>query len=140
VGRPTSCSKTTAVAELPIARTTPRSGSRCWHRFQSDRGVFLGRDYQRESVEATFKSIKQRLGETISSKDAVAQVNELLCKVLAHNIQVLIHESFEHAITVPRTTDSPPGPSAREAAPTPPVGHGVRGASPFSQGWTGEDN
>ena len=78
-----------------------------WHRFQSDPSAYLERYYQREIVEATFAAIKKRLGETIRSRDPVAQFNELLCKVLVHNIQVLIHESFEHGIPLPGITDKP---------------------------------
>lgn len=51
--------------------------------------------------------MKKKLGETISSRDPVAQANELLCKVLAYNITVLIHEAFEHGILLPGTKDPP---------------------------------
>ena len=35
-----------------------------------------------------------KFGETLKSKKYVAQVNELLCKILAYNITVLIREMF----------------------------------------------
>ncbi|MGI0054927.1 MAG: hypothetical protein ACREBZ_04320, partial [Thermoplasmata archaeon] len=39
-------------------------------------------------------------------KNPIAQVNELLCKVLAWNITVLVHESFERGIARPGETPS----------------------------------
>ncbi len=72
-----------------------------WHRFQSEPSLFLDHYHKRENVEATFAAMKKKLGETLSSKDPTAQANELLCKVLAYNITVLIHESFERGIQLP---------------------------------------
>jgi hypothetical protein len=79
-----------------------------WHLLQSDPVAFLDHYHKRENVEAVFAAIKKKLGETISSRDPVAQVNELLCKVLAYNITVLIHEAFEHGILLPGS----PGPKS----------------------------
>jgi hypothetical protein len=39
-----------------------------------------------------------KFGETLKSKKFTAQVNELLCKIIAYNITVLIHEMFESNI------------------------------------------
>ena len=36
-----------------------------------------------------------KFGETIKSRNRVAQVNELLCKIIAYNITVLIREMIE---------------------------------------------
>jgi hypothetical protein len=36
--------------------------------------------------------IKKKFGETLKSKNWTSQVNELLCKIICHNICVLIHE------------------------------------------------
>ena len=43
-------------------------------------------------------AIKQKFGETLKSKHWTAQVNELLCKIIAYNITVLIHEMFNSNI------------------------------------------
>jgi hypothetical protein len=111
-----------------------------WHRFQSDRSAFLERYYQREIVEATFAAMKKRLGETISSRNPIAQFNELLCKVLAHNIQVLIHESFEHGIPLPGIMDTPAAGSRSGRTSTTAVQPALaHGAAP-SQEWSPEDN
>ena len=52
----------------------------------------------RAQAEATFGSIKQILGETIASRNFDAQVNELYCKAIAHNIRMLIHAMFDLGI------------------------------------------
>jgi hypothetical protein len=39
-----------------------------------------------------------KFGETLKSRDRVAQTNELLAKLTAYNITVLIHEMFEHGV------------------------------------------
>jgi Transposase DDE domain/SWIM zinc finger len=98
-----------------------------WHLLQSDPSKFLDHYNKRENVEAVFAAIKKKLGETISSRDPVAQVNELLCKVLAYNITVLIHESFEHGIPLPSSGSpkpKPDGPRAIENESLDPVDRG----------------
>lgn len=42
--------------------------------------------------------IKAKFGEKLKSKKWAAQRNELLCKLIAHNIVVLIHEMHELGI------------------------------------------
>ena len=42
--------------------------------------------------------IKSKFGDAVRSKTEVAQVNEVLLKVLCHNIYVVIQEMFELGI------------------------------------------
>ena len=49
-------------------------------------------------MESVFFAIKRRFGENIRSKNPTAQINEVLCKVLAYNLTVLVHEMFENGI------------------------------------------
>jgi hypothetical protein len=42
--------------------------------------------------------IKSKFGDAVRSKTEVAQVNEVLLKVLCHNICVVIQEMFELGI------------------------------------------
>jgi hypothetical protein len=42
--------------------------------------------------------IKSKFGDSVRSKTEVAQVNEVLLKVLCHNICVVIQEMFELGI------------------------------------------
>jgi hypothetical protein len=49
-------------------------------------------------VESTFWMVKAKFGEALRSKIDVAQVNELLCKVLCHSLCVLIQSMYESGI------------------------------------------
>lgn len=81
-------------------KTTTRSS--LWHKaflyFQMHRDEFEAKYHQRSNVESVFSALKRKFGETLRSKNRTAQVNELLAKVLAYNLTVLIHEIFEHGI------------------------------------------
>lgn len=87
------------------ANSTPRAGgSRLWRekylQFQLRREEFDRHYHARSNVEATISAIKRKLGEPLFSKDPIARVNELLAKLLAYNIGVVIHEAYEHHIEV----------------------------------------
>ena len=43
--------------------------------------------------------MKAKFGDSVRSKTDQAQVNEILCKVLCHNIRMLVHEIHELGIT-----------------------------------------
>jgi transposase len=84
-------------------RVKPRAlGSSAWRKavlyFQLHRDEFRQRYHQRSNVESTISAIKRKLGESVRSKNRVAQENELLCKFIAYNLTVLIHEMFEHGV------------------------------------------
>lgn len=65
---------------------------RLWHLFWYRRAEFLKGYHQRSNVESTFSMIKRKFGGSVRSKKFEAQVNEVLCKVIAHNLVVLVHE------------------------------------------------
>ena len=50
------------------------------------------------NVESTFSMMKRKFGDSLRSKTDVAMVNETLCKILYHNLVVLIHEMCELGI------------------------------------------
>ncbi|MFA4936477.1 MAG: transposase, partial [Candidatus Methanoperedens sp.] len=66
--------------------------------FQLNQEDFMKHYHKRSNVESTFNMIKAKLGDKLKSKNFVAQKNELLCKLIAHNIIVLIHEMYELGI------------------------------------------
>jgi len=68
---------------------------RMWTMFWTEQDRFNDLYHKRSNVETTFHMIKAKLGGSVRSKNFTAQTNELLCKVLAHNIIVLIHEACE---------------------------------------------
>lgn len=69
-----------------------------YHLFQANREEWESHYHMRSNVEAGFTAIKKKLGETLKSRTPVAQTNELLAKVLAYNLTVLIHEMYEHGV------------------------------------------
>jgi hypothetical protein len=46
--------------------------------------------HKRSNIETPFSMIKGKFGSSLRSKSDAGQINEALCKVLAHNICVLI--------------------------------------------------
>ena len=69
-----------------------------FHYFQFRREDFLAHYHKRSNVESTVSMMKRLFGDSIRSKCDTAMVNETLCKVLCHNIVVLIHEMYELGI------------------------------------------
>lgn len=61
-----------------------------YHLFAYERETFLVHYYQRSNVETTFSMIKRKFGASLRSKSDVGQMNEVLCKAVAHNLCVLI--------------------------------------------------
>lgn len=54
--------------------------------------------HKRSNVESTFAMIKAKFGNGLRSKGRIAQINECLCKVLCHNICVVIQSIHELGI------------------------------------------
>jgi transposase len=69
-----------------------------FHHFQFHREDFLAHYHKRSNVETTFSMMKRKFGDSIRSKTDTAMKNEVLCKVLCHNIVVVIHEMLELGI------------------------------------------
>jgi transposase len=61
-------------------------------------GEFLEYYHKRSNAETTFHMIKSKFGDSVRSETEVAQINEVLLKVLCHNICVVIQEMFELGI------------------------------------------
>jgi transposase len=69
-----------------------------WHLYNANREVFMVHYHKRSNVETTFSMIKAKFGTSVRAKTPVAQVNEVLCKVLSHNICVLVQSTVELGI------------------------------------------
>lgn len=65
-----------------------------WHRalhfYSLNCSELLGRYHERSNVETTFSMIKAKFDTRVRAKTSAAQINEVLCKILAHNICCLI--------------------------------------------------
>ena len=68
--------------------------------FTYNRDEFMEHYHMRSNVESTFSMMKAKFTDLIRSKDKVAQYNEVLLKVLCHNIVVLIQEMHELGIDI----------------------------------------
>src|SRR5260370_34774660 len=83
------------------------TGSGAWTKmfgyFVYRREEFMAHYHQRSNIESTFSMVKRKFGDSLRTKTDVAMVNEVLCKVLAHNLVVLIHEMY--AWDSPRVLD-----------------------------------
>lgn len=91
-----------ATPYIPFKTNSRDGGSPAWRRmwahFLLRQEDFLAHYHKRSNVEATFSAIKRKLGGSVRSKRFTAQVNEVLCKVLAWNLTVLVHAMFEIGI------------------------------------------
>jgi transposase len=76
----------------------PAAWRRMWGLFLYRQPEFLAHYHQRSNVESTFSAMKRKFGGSVRSKCFAAQVNEVLCKALCHNLSVLVHEMHELGI------------------------------------------
>lgn len=78
-----------------------RDRSQIWrtmyHYFMYNRDEFMEHYHKRSNVETTFFMIKSKFNDTLKGKTIQAQANELLFKLLCHNIVVINNEiNFMH--------------------------------------------
>lgn len=69
------------------------------HFFLYNQDEFMAHYHKRSNAETTFSMIKKKFGDNVKSKNWTSQVNEVLCKVVCHNICVLIMEMENLGIT-----------------------------------------
>ena len=69
-----------------------------YHYFQLHREEFLEHYHQRSNVESTFSMVKLKFESFVRSKTPRAQENEVLAKLLCHNLVVLVQAMFELGI------------------------------------------
>lgn len=92
------------------SNTTGTTGSELWkklfHYYSFKREEFLTHYHKRSNVETTFSMIKAKFGERLRSKTETAQINEALCKVLCHNLCVIIQSVYELGIAPEFTNEA----------------------------------
>ena len=97
------------VGALPFipfkSNSTDRTdGSYMWkkmyHYFMLNNEEFLQHYHKRSNVETSVHMIKSKFGDCVRSKDWIAQINEVLCKIICHNICVVIQEMHELGINL----------------------------------------
>jgi transposase len=72
---------------------------RMFHYFSYNRTDFLRRYHKRSNVESAFAMIKAKFGPAVRSKSRTGQINEVLAKVLCHNLCALILAMHEIGLT-----------------------------------------
>lgn len=93
-----------AVPFIPFKTTSIRKTNKTWammyHYFSLHNDEFMKHYHKRSNVESTFSMIKAKFGDSLRSKTDVAMRNETLCKIICHNICVLINESAQLGINI----------------------------------------
>jgi len=88
-----------AVPFIPFKSIHTGKGGGLWaqmfHYFHFRRDEFLSHYHKRSNVESTFSMIKAKFRDHVRSKTDTAMKNEVLCKILCHNICCLIQEMYE---------------------------------------------
>lgn len=92
-----------AIPFIPYKSNTriPEGGnmwSTMYNFFTYRREDFMKHYHKRSNIESTNNMIKTKFTDLVRSKNKTAQINEVLLKVLCHNICVLIQEMFELGI------------------------------------------
>lgn len=81
------------------SKISQKEGNYLWnklfHYYCLNQEIFLEHYHKRSNVETTFSMIKAKFGGGLRNRDRTAQINEALCKILAHNICVLIQSMCE---------------------------------------------
>lgn len=90
-----------AVPYIPFGSnaTGKAKGSVMWkkafHFFQLNQEEFLMGYHDRSNIESTVMAVKSKMGDSVKSRNFVAQVDEVYCKLIAYNITVLISAMYE---------------------------------------------
>lgn len=79
-------------------RGSPSAWRKAYHLFHANPAGWDRVYHQRSNVESVFSALKRKFGENLRSRNHVAQVNEAICKLIAYNLTVVVHEIFEHGI------------------------------------------
>jgi transposase len=72
--------------------------ARMYHLFMYRREEYMAHYHKRSNIETAYSMIKGKFGSALRSKSDTGQINEALCKVLCHNICVLIRAMHELGI------------------------------------------
>jgi transposase len=73
----------------------PDIWKKAFHMFAFHREEWLRHYHRRANVESTFSMIKRKFGPNVRAKTPTAMTNEVLLKVLVHNLSCLVHAIHE---------------------------------------------
>jgi transposase len=85
---------------VPFKSNSKGSGNgmiwkKMYHYFMMRNEEYLEHYHLRSNAETTVNMLKSKFGDKVRSKLWIAQVNEVLCKIIAHNICCVIQEMNE---------------------------------------------
>jgi hypothetical protein len=103
---------------------------KAFHFFQFNQEEYMAKYHKRSNVESTFSAIKRKFGDSVMSRSDAGMVNEVLCKILCHNLTCLIQEQETLGIVPVFWKDEPavepaaapvaePAPASTPTAPVP---------------------
>src|SRR5215213_4878563 len=98
-----SCTKADFKSNATANSTDKRQSAtwkRMFHFYSYNKEYFMQQYHKRSHVETTFSMIKRKFGERLRSKNKTAQVNEVLCKILCHNLCCVIQSIYELGLDV----------------------------------------
>jgi transposase len=62
--------------------------------------VYMREYHRRSNIETCFHMLKARFGDHLATKNFVANQNEILTRILCHNLCVLIQEAYERGVKI----------------------------------------
>ncbi len=87
---------------IPFKSNSLPGGSEIWRRmffyFAMNRDDFLAHYHRRSNIESAFSMIKRKFGDSVRAKTDTAMRNEVLAKVLCHNLCCCISAWYELGI------------------------------------------
>ncbi len=93
-----------AIPYIPFRSGMKGKGSPTWvkvYKLFTQNYEEFGKHYHaRSNVESAFAAIKRKFGEFVRCKSERSQANEVLCKILAHNITCLVQETHTLGIKI----------------------------------------
>jgi transposase len=78
-----------------VEPTEAGTWAKMYHLFMHRREAFMEHYHKRSNIETAYSMIKGKFGSALRSKSGTDQINEALCKVLCHNICVLVQATHE---------------------------------------------
>jgi transposase len=72
--------------------------AKMFHFYSMNRDEYMARYHKRSNVESVFSMVKAKFRDHVRSRNDVAMKNEVLCKLLCHNLCCLIMSQFELGI------------------------------------------
>jgi len=71
---------------------------KAYHYFALNREEYLDHYHRRSMVESTFSMVKRKFGDAVKAKSEVGMRNEVMAKLVCHNVCCLVSAIYELGI------------------------------------------